>query len=85
MCVLDDDLCGLRMQEEKEKEMDARQTVPRSVEEVFDDFRGRRAALIKALTTGIFMRVQSFNVGILFVCVISCVCYVCGIVDGVVI
>ncbi|KAG9135511.1 hypothetical protein Leryth_007256 [Lithospermum erythrorhizon] len=28
--------------------------LPRTVEEVFDDFKGRRAGLIKALTTGSF-------------------------------
>lgn len=27
--------------------------IPRTVEEVFGDFKGRRAALIKALTTGL--------------------------------
>lgn len=28
---------------------------PRTVEEVFRDFKGRRAAMIKALTTGIYL------------------------------
>lgn len=29
--------------------------IPRTVDEVFNDFKGRRAGLIKALTTGIFV------------------------------
>lgn len=33
---------------------------PRTVEEVFRDFTGRRAALIKALTTGYFNPTTSF-------------------------
>jgi len=28
--------------------------IPRTVEEVFSDFKGRRSGLIKALTTGLF-------------------------------
>lgn len=28
--------------------------IPRTVEEVFNDFKGRRAGLIKALTTGMY-------------------------------
>lgn len=32
----------------------AARSIPRTVEEIFKDFMGRRAAMIKALTTGIF-------------------------------
>lgn len=39
--------------------------VPRSVEEVFGDFKGRRAGLIKALTTGIYIYMR-INVCLLF-------------------
>lgn len=34
--------------------------IPRTVEEVFNDFRGRRGGLIKALTTGSFLLLISF-------------------------
>lgn len=34
---------------------------PRSVEEVFKDYKGRRAGMVKALTTGLFFVLESFN------------------------
>lgn len=34
--------------------------IPRTVEEVFNDFKGRRGGLIKALTTGSFLLLISF-------------------------
>ncbi|KAJ0088478.1 hypothetical protein Patl1_32415 [Pistacia atlantica] len=40
--------------------------IPRIVEEVFGDFKGRRTGLIKALTTGLIFVLRSFtNSGIL--------------------
>lgn len=33
--------------------------IPRTVEEVFSDFKGRRAGLIKALTTGSLISLYS--------------------------
>lgn len=51
--------------------------VPRTVEEVFSDYRGRRAGLIKALTTGSFalFSVYIYAYGfLLFFCVFSLFC-----------
>lgn len=40
------------------------QNSPRTVEEVFRDFKGRRVGLIKALTTGVFFSFVLFCVSI---------------------
>ena len=39
------------------------QNTPRTVDEVFNDFKGRRAGLIKALTTGLFSLSLSLSLG----------------------
>lgn len=50
---------------------------PRTAEEVFRDFRGRRAGMIKALTTGIY-----FSVSIHELVVSLSVCYIMA--DGII-
>ena len=54
--------------------MDSRTYNPRTVEEVFRDFKGRRAGLIKALTTGksfLFFSSSSFCEIIFNFCVLN--------------
>jgi hypothetical protein len=44
--------------------------IPRTVEEVFSDFKGRRSGLIKALTSGLFL-IFIFLAKFTFLCFIS--------------
>jgi len=50
--------------------------VPRTVEEVFTDFKGRRSGLIKALTTGTLLSFSPFSIVLFVSLIVTCLYYV---------